>query len=483
MTTSLPERGLSRDEITKTLADMRANDLSLNDGRAWGYVYDAGPDVAAIQKEAVTAFMSTNGLDPTMFPSLERLENEVLDWCTAHLNGNDDCVGSFTSGGTESCMLAIKAARDHAKATRGITEPEMLLPVTAHAAFHKGAHYFGVKIVPIPVDAETFEADVDAIAESITDNTVLIVGSAPGYAHGVIDPIEAIGAIAKERNILFHVDGCIGGFLLPLFEQLGEELPRFDFRVPGVTSISMDLHKYGFAPKGSSVLIHRDRSVRRAQYFACAGWTGYSVVNSTIQSTKSGGPLAGAWAVMRFLGQDGYLALARKMLDATKTLIEGVAAIEGLRILGTPQMGLIAMSSDVLDVFQLCDELGEKGWFVVPQLAFGNSPKNAHLMVDPANSAHADAFLADLRACVALCQERPIEPAPAPIAQLASALTPDMVQAQYKQLMAMAGAGDGLPKRRAQINQIIDALPSVTKEALLIEFISELYSKPQSETP
>lgn len=473
---TLPYEGLSRDAIDAALEELRAHDLPVDDGRAWGYVYDAGPEVAAVQKAALTKFMSLNGLDPTVFPSLEKLENDVVGWCLAHLHAPEGAVGSFTSGGTESCMLAVKAARDYAKQTRPeVTAPEMILPTTAHAAFHKGASYFGVKVVPVSVDPQTFRANVDEVRAKITDQTVLLVGSAAGYAHGVIDPIEELGAIAEERGLLLHVDGCIGGFLLNLFEELGEDIPPFDFRVPGVTSISMDLHKYGFAPKGASVLLHRDPEVRRAQYFACAAWSGYSVVNATMQSTKSGGPLAGAWAVMRFLGKEGYLRLAKDILDGTKRLLAEIPRIDGLRVLGEPSMGLIAVASDEIDVFQLCDELGERGWFVVPQLTFGNSPRNLHLAVEAANAHKTEAFLDDLRACVRICRETPAEPPPAPVLQLARSLTPEALRASYGELMKMVGAEGGLPRRRGPINHIIDALPTETKEELLKQFLGELF--------
>ncbi len=473
MAKALPREGLPQEEVIRALDALKNDDLPVDDGKAWGYVYHAGPEVAALQKHAVTAFMSKNGLDPTAFPSLEKLENEVLDWCIDHLHGDDKACGSFTSGGTESCMLSIKAARDYAKVEG---TPEIILPTTVHAAFHKGAKYFGCKVVPIPVDSETFKADLNALREAITDQTVLIVGSAAGYAHGVIDPIEEMAAIAQEHNILMHVDGCVGAFVLNLFEELGEDIPKFDFRVPGVTSISMDLHKYGFAPKGSSVLLHRDPAVRRAQYFACASWSGYSVVNATMQSTKSGGPLAGAWAVMRYLGREGYLKLAKGMLDAQKQLLTTIETIDGLRILGKPSMGLIAIASETVDVFALADELGRKGWFVVPQLSFGNSPRNLHLQVEPGNVPKTADFLKDLRAAAKHVQDNPPAALPKPLQQMAQVLTPEMVQTNYKELMAMAGAGGGIPKERTQINQILDALTPQAKEALLIEFIGEMFS-------
>jgi len=471
----IPKQGMSAEEVFATLDTYREGDLSLTDGKAWGYVYDAGEEVAAVQKRAVTEMMSRNGLDPTSFPSLKKLENEVVGMSLAHLNAPEGAVGTFTSGGTESCMLSIKVARERAR-EKGIERPQILMPITGHAAFHKGACYFDVELVPIAVDPETFAADVNDVRAKITDRTAMIVASAPGYAHGVVDPIAELGEIAQEHDLLLHVDGCIGAFLLPYFERLGEAVPTFDFRVPGVTSISMDLHKYAYAPKGSSVLLFRSHELRRHQLFACAAWTGYSVVNTTMQSTKSGGPLAGAWAVLRYLGDEGYLKLAEKIRDATKTLLEGVRAIPELKVLGEPQMGLIGFSSEELDVFQLADLLQARGWYTQPQLEYGPSPKNLHLLVEPSNSGHAEAFLKDLRECVAQAKESPVTPPPAPLLQMASQLTPEMLRRNFKELLGAVGAGDGLPKDRATVNAVIDALPTATKEAMLIEFLGNLYS-------
>lgn len=474
----IPEKGCSTEEVFARLDGFREQDLPTDNGRAFGYIYDAGEEVAAIQKRAVGAFLSKNGLDPTAFPSLKLLENEVVGMSLAHLNAPEGAVGTFTSGGTESCMLAVKAARDWARSEKGIAEPQILVPTTAHAAFHKGAKYFDVELVPVAVDPKTFRADVADARSKVTERTAMIVGSSPGYAHGVIDPISELAALAQEKGLLMHVDGCIGAWLLPYFERLGEDIETFDFRIEGVTSISMDLHKYAYAPKGSSVLLWRNLELRRHQLFACAGWTGYSVVNTTMQSTKSGGPLAGAWAVMQHLGDEGYLDLAKRILDGTKTLLEGLRAIDGLEVLGDPKMGLIAIASDEINVFQLADLLQEKQWYTQPQLAFGGSPRNLHLLVEPSNAAHAEAFLEDLEDAVEDARDRPVAAPPKPLLQMAQALTPEMLRKNFDMLLGAVGAGGedaSLPKDRALMNQIIDALNPETKEAMLIEFLGRMY--------
>lgn len=472
----IPERGVDRDAIFDQLATYRRGDTPWKEGRTFGYVFDAGEEVDAVAKRAYTQFLSENALDPTVFPSLLRLENEVVDMARNHLNGGEDAVGHFTSGGTESIILAVKTARDHARATRpDIETPEMILPVTAHAAFHKAAAYLDVKPVVTPVDLESYRADVNAMKAAITPNTILLVGSAPSYAHGVMDDIEAIGAVAKASDLLFHVDACIGGFLLPYFRKLGSDVPPFDLGVDGVTSISMDLHKYAYCPKGASVLLHRDRSLRQHQLFACASWSGYTVVNPTIQSSKSGGPLAAAWAVLNYLGDEGYLELARGLRDATATLVDGIARIGDLRILGEPDMSLLAFTSDTVNPFVVADEMKTRGWYVQAQLGFEGAPANIHLSVNPSNVPWTEKLLHDLAGAVEAAKGVELPD----ISGLTSMLTSgdvELTDETFGQLLGMAGIdGVQLPERMAEINGIMNALPPPLRERLLKAFINELF--------
>ncbi|MFW5921663.1 MAG: pyridoxal phosphate-dependent decarboxylase family protein, partial [Polyangiales bacterium] len=336
---TIPETGQSADALLSTMEDFRAGDVKWREGRTFGYVFDAGREIEDVAKRAFTMFMSENALDPTQFPSLLRFENDVVQMALSHLNAPEGASGNFTSGGTESILMACKAARDRFRARNPRVDgpPQMILPVTAHAAFHKAAHFLGLEVVPTTVHPETFEADPDAVREAVGPRTALIVGSATSYAHGVVDPIEALGAIAQDNDVLLHVDACIGGFLLPYFRRLGDDIPPFDFSVPGVTSMSMDYHKYAYCPKGASVVLYRDKDLRRHAIFGCARWTGYSVINTTMQSTKSGGPLAAAWAVLGFVGDSGYMEIARGLREATQRVVEGIGRIDGLRVLGDPK--------------------------------------------------------------------------------------------------------------------------------------------------
>lgn len=474
----IPSQGRSRDEIFAALERYREDDAPWREGRVWAYVYDPGPEAEAVVKDAYVSYLSENGLDPTAFPSVLRLENEVVAMARDHLHGDDQVVGNFTSGGTESIICAVKAARDFARATRpDVREPEMVLPETAHAAFHKAAHYLGVRVALAPVDPRTFRADPGAVRAAITPNTILLVGSAISYAHGVVDPIEALGELALERDLWLHVDGCMGGFLLQYFRRLGEPVPLFDFRVPGVRSISMDLHKYAFAAKGASTVLYRSGEYRRHQIYACSNWSGYTIVNPTVQSTKSAGPMAAAWAVLHFFGDEGYLELARRMRDATKRVVAGLEAIPGLRLLGRPEMNLLAFASDQVSVFHVIDEMKLRGWTLQPQLAFGASPENIHLSINPSGERWVDDLLRDLRECVEIARGMKSGELAAKIRETFGALDPAGVGPEvFAGLLAMAGvSGSALPGRMAEINEVLNALPVPLREKLLVEYLNELF--------
>lgn len=480
MAMTIPERGKQTGEILEQLEGYRERDVPWRTGRAFGYVFDAKHEALDLGKRAYLMFLSENGLDPTSFPSLLRLENEVVRMCASHVHGDEKVVGNFTSGGTESIMLAVKAARDHARANRPeITRPQLLVPVTAHAAFHKAAHYLDLEIVSFQVDPKTFRADVDAARAAITERTIMLVGSAPSYAHGVIDPIEDLAALAREKGLWLHVDGCMGGLLLPFMEKNGEEVPPFDFRVDGVSSLSMDLHKYGYCPKGASVVLYRDRSLRRHQLYACSEWTGYTIVNATIQSSKSGGPLAAAWATMMRMGEDGYRQIAKEMREATARYAEGIDAIPGLRVMAKPDMTLVAFTSDELPIFAIADLMKKRGWYVQPQLGFAGHRENVHLSITHANVPHVDAFLADLRACADEARAMPKEDGGmvTAIAQAAASIDPTQLdEATFAQLLAAAGMGGvGVPEESAPINTILQSLPRPLTKAILIHYVNQLF--------
>ncbi|MEV4086763.1 aminotransferase class V-fold PLP-dependent enzyme, partial [Nonomuraea fuscirosea] len=300
---NLPPAGRTTEDLLAEVARLKEHDLPVRGGQVTAYVYDTGrAEVNDAATRAYLEMLEVNCLDPTAFPSVVEMERQVVGAVADLLGGGH---GIFTSGGTESIMLAVKAARDQA----GRDRPNLVLPVTAHPAFHKAAHYLGVEVVALPVDLSTYKVRADDVAAAIGPDTVLVVASAPSYPQGVIDPIEEVAAVASAAGVPFHVDACVGGWLLPWLREAGATVPPFDLSVPGVTSISCDLHKFGYAPKGASVLLFADPAMRRRAYFASAAWPGYTIINATVQSSRSAGPLGGAWASLQALGRQGYAEL------------------------------------------------------------------------------------------------------------------------------------------------------------------------------
>ncbi|WP_226963703.1 aminotransferase class V-fold PLP-dependent enzyme [Nostocoides sp. F2B08] len=470
-------------DVRRRLDELRAHDLPTHGGRTLAYVYDSGlADVDALGREALGMFASTNGLDPTAFPSLLRMENDLVAWAARLLDGPES-VGAVTSGGTESVLLAVLAARD---ARPDVDRPQMVLPTTAHAAFHKAAHYFGVEPVLVDVDPRTYRADPAATEAALTDRTVLVVASAPSYAHGVVDPVPELAALASEAGIRCHVDACIGGWALPYLTAVDRaSVPAWTFAVPGVSSISVDLHKYAYTPKGVSLLLHRTPELRRPQYFSSAAWPGYTMLNSTMQSTKSGGPLAAAWAVTTAIGESGYAVLARQARSGAVALAAAVGlewdrGVEHLRVVVEPDSTLVAVEcDDTCDVFTVADEMLARGWFVQPQMAFRSMPATLHLTVSAATEPSVEDFVRDLVDSVrASVLAGPVHVDPG-LAEAAATLDPaGLDDAAFDGLLQLAGLvgpdGPALPERMAPVNALLDAAPPPVREALLIAFLDRL---------
>jgi len=399
----LPAHGRSAASILDDLDALQAKDVDWKSGRAFSLAYYAGPDVLALATEASARFQSANALNTAAFPSLRRMQADVVAMTSDLLHGGPEAAGFMTSGGTESILLAVKAARGRGRA-RGIEAPEMVLPTSAHAAFEKAAAYFGVRSVRVPV-RDDFRADARAMADAVTASTVLLVGSAPQYPQGVIDPIAEIAAIAAERGINCHVDACMGGITLPMLERLGHPITPFDFRVPGVTSMSVDLHKYGYTAKGASVILHRTKELRQHQTFVTDNWLGGLYGSSGILGTKSGGPIAAAWAVMSYLGEDGYLRSTRQARSATEALRDGLRSIPGIRLLAEPDATLLAFTCDDASgstdatggtslTFALGEALARRGWVLDQQ----KPPPSLHCTVNAVHGPVIPELLAELRA-------------------------------------------------------------------------------------
>ncbi len=384
-----PDSGTDARTLLDALSAARAKDADWRGGRTFSLVYFAGEEVLDVMRAAYAAYIHENGLSLDAFPSLHRFERELIAACSDLFGAT---TGSLTSGGTESIFLAVKAARDFARATRPqVTTPEILVPETAHPAFDKAAHVLGVGIRHVPVDAG-YRADVSAMRAMVGPDTILLVGTAFTFPHGVVDPVREIAALATARGLLCHVDACLGGFVLAFAAEAGGEAVDFDFRVPGVTSLSADLHKYGYAAKGASLVLYRDRALRRHQFFATTEWPGGIYGSPTLAGTRPGGAIAAAWAVMNHLGREGYVRLTRVVLDTSCRLRDGIVAIPGLRLLGDPRHSVIAFTGSGLDVYAVDERLRALGW----HLDRLQRPAGLQMIVTPAHAAVVDAFLADL---------------------------------------------------------------------------------------
>ena len=396
--TRLPEVGRARADLLAEIRELTAGEeAKWRDGFASGAVYNGDQEHIDFLNEVYALNSQANPLHPDLWPSAVKFEAEIVAMTATMLGGGDAGVptvcGTVSSGGTESIMLAMRTYRDRAKAERGITEPEMVVPVSAHAAFDKASHYFGITLVPVPLDAD-WRADVGAAEAAITDNTIALVGSAPGFPHGIIDPIDDLSELARNAGVGFHTDCCLGGFVLPWAEKLGYDVPAFDFRLPGVTSISADTHKFGYAAKGTSVVLYRTPEIRMHQYYRTATWMGGLYYSPTFAGSRPGALSAECWAAMVAFGEEGYLAATKKILEAGEVIRKGIDDMPQLEVIGNP-LWVIAFTSDSLDVYGISDQMGQRGW----SLNGLQRPAAAHICVTLRHTQPgvADRFVSDLR--------------------------------------------------------------------------------------
>ncbi|MGA1298053.1 MAG: pyridoxal phosphate-dependent decarboxylase family protein [Ilumatobacteraceae bacterium] len=397
--TPLSRSARSADDVIAELAALRTDDVKWSEGRAFGMVYDGGPAVHEVAERAAAMYLHENALNTKAFPSLARLQSDVVSWTASLMHGPDSAAGFMTSGGTESIQVAVLAARERARVERGVTEPEMVISDTTHAAFHKSAHMYGMTVHKVACRSD-YTADVAAMARYVNENTVLVVGSAPQYPQGVVDPIPEIAELAATVDANCHVDACMGGFVLPFAEMLGRNVEPWDFRVEGVHSISADVHKLGYAPKGASVIVYRNRELRAHQTFVFSDWLGGFYASPNLQGTRSGLPMAAAWAVMSTLGIEGYMELTRRTLGTADAIRAAVRSIDGLTVLGDPRFHLLTIASDTasttpIDAFALGDALLTRGWFHDRQ----SPPDTLHATVSNSNVDHLEHYLADLHTC------------------------------------------------------------------------------------
>lgn len=411
--TKLPAKGLKREDILREMSRLQyLESPRWKEGYASGAVYHGQDDHIEFLDRIYAMYSQSNPLHSDLWPSITKYEAEIVSMTSGMLGGGDTAPGAIpgehicgvvTSGGTESILLAMKAYRDQGLDQKGVTEPEMVVPTTAHAAYDKAARYFGIRMRRIPVD-QSFRADLDAVKKAVNKNTVVIVGSAPGFPHGIIDPIDGLAAVAREHGTGCHVDACLGGFVLPWAEKLGYPVPPFDFRVPGVTSISVDTHKYGYAAKGTSVILYRGRQLRQYQYYTVADWPGGLYVSPTLAGSRPGALSAACWAALLSMGEEGYQEATRSILETASIIKEGINSIKGLRILGDP-LWVIAFTSDEVDIFKVMSLMGHCGWSLNPL----NRPPALHIAVTLRHTQPGVAarFIRDLGSAVAAAKKDP----------------------------------------------------------------------------
>lgn len=425
---TIPTQGIARERILEELQRYAARETPRwSQGYASGAVYHGDPEHIAFLNRAYELHSQSNPLHADLWPSTIKLEAEIVAMTAnmlgaasiAHDNPDERICGTVTSGGTESILLAMKAYRDWGREEKGIRRAEIVVPDSAHAAFEKAAWYFGMKLVKVPVGRD-FRAQPEAMEDAITSRTVVMVGSAPSFPHGMIDPIASLAEIAQRHGIGFHTDACLGGFILPWAERLGYAVPPFDFRVPGVTSISVDTHKYGYAAKGTSVILYRGEGLRRYQYFATSDWCGGLYFSPTFAGSRPGGLSAACWAALLSIGEEGYMQATRRILETARLIRQGIEAVPQLRILGDP-LWVIAFTSDELDIYRVMEVMAKKGW----SLNGLHQPPAVHICVTLPHTLPgvAERFLADLSAAVQEVQAHPQERGEmAPVYGLAASL-------------------------------------------------------------
>ncbi|CAI2165892.1 18055_t:CDS:2 [Funneliformis geosporum] len=383
---ALPDVGFNdaqlREEL-KRYQGMCNDDVKWEDGRVSGAVYHGGEDHSKILNEAYSMFSVSNPLHPDVFPGVRKMDAEIVAMVLNMYHAPVNAGGTTTSGGTESILMACKTYRDRARKEKGIIEPEMVVPETIHAAFDKAAGYFGIKIIKIPIDPSDYRVDTNAVSRAVNKNTIMIAGSAPNFPHGIIDDIPTLAKIAKKRDIGMHVDCCLGSFLVPFLEEAGYPAQPFDFRVDG----------YGFAPKGSSVIMYRTKSLRKYQYFFCPEWTGGIYASPTIAGSRPGALIAGCWASLMRMGKLGYIDATKKIVGCAKTIEDGIRQMDDLFVYGKPRVSVVAFGSKTLNVYDLSDKMSARKW----NLNSLQNPPAIHIACTLLTVPHAEQFLRDLR--------------------------------------------------------------------------------------
>lgn len=389
---SMPQKGAPWSDLEPRMREMAKGDAKWRDGRTGMYVFNAGEEVERVQKAAYAMFSAENGLGPAAFPSIAQMERDVVGFGLSLLNAQVGAAGAMTSGGTDSIFLAIKAARDHARAKRGLSGAlNIVAPASVHPAFDKACMVMDIELRRIAT--KDYLADVAAMDAATDEQTLMLVGSAPCFPFGLIDPIEDLSEVAERKGVWLHVDACVGGYIAPFVRMNGADLTAFDFGVSGVWSISADLHKYGYASKGASTVFFRTEMLREFMTFDAGPWPLGRMITPTLAGTRPGGAIAAAWAVMNHLGVEGYREKQRAVTDAREKIETGARKL-GFDVLGRPQLGIVAFAHPEVDALQLYGQMFKRGWFTAALV----DPRALHLMLSPKHNEVAGQYLADLEA-------------------------------------------------------------------------------------
>lgn len=473
MSTLLPTTGLDRDEIHQQWEAYTHDDMNWKEGKFFGYVYYPGDDYYKIIKEAYATFSATNALNPAVFPSLKKMENEVVRITASLLHGDEQVSGCMTSGGTESIYMAVRAAKEWSKKNKTTKNPLMLLAETAHPAFCKAADAMELNYKLIKLNAD-FQLDIEDLKKNLSTDVSFIVASAPSYPQGAIDDIEAIAKIAKQHKCLLHVDACVGGFILPFLKMEEVDLPKFDFEIDGVTSMSADVHKYGYAAKGASVVLYKNANLRKGQFYVKTNWSGGIYGSPSFMGTRGGGPIAAAWTALHHIGEEGYKRMARETFEETVFVKNKIKEeLPELKILGNPKATLFAFSSDVIDVYEVADELALLGWTINRQ----QLPASLHVLLNYIHVGKGELFINDLKTAVKKAKQFSLLHLKNNI-QLSAVkgLKKLLNEQQFSTLtQKFSGTEDGGKRKAAMYGMMSELSGSGTLNDLVLDYLDKLY--------
>lgn len=473
MSNTLPTTGISKNEIEQDWMNYTKDDMNWKAGKFFGYVYYPGDEYYKVIKEAYAKFSVTNALNPAVFSSLRTMEIEVVRIAANLLHGNENVSGSMTSGGTESIFMAVKAAKEWAKKNKTTHNPLMLIAATAHPAFCKAADTIELNYKTIPVDGN-FQIDIEALQKNMSEDVVLVVASAPSYPQGMIDPIEKVAQITKQQPCLLHVDACVGGFILPFLKMEGVDIPKFDFEIDGVTSISADVHKYGYGAKGASVVLYKNAELRRGQFYIKTDWSGGIYGSPSFMGTRGGGPIAAAWTALHHIGQDGYRRMARETYQETIFIKNKIKEeIPELKILGNPIATLFAIASDKIDMFEVADELGELGWTINRQ----QLPTSLHIVLNYIHVGKGELFINDLKTAVQKAKQFSLLHLKNNMQlQAVKGLKKILNEKQFSTLtQKFSGTSDSHGRKAAMYGMMAELSGSGSLNDLVIDYLDKLY--------